>query len=148
MVSWEYIWPTLRCRHEAGVSPLLSIGWRYLFSVSPKRHCCRVSAADKGCRVYPLDPHPDAVPLYSGCTPGKRRAWFCQMTGPLPPLLDSVLGGGTPSPKLAHLEDNIRRVIADIRPQMLEKVIENWSSRLDYIRASRGSHMPEIIFKM
>ncbi|GFT13802.1 putative LOC100569746 [Trichonephila clavipes] len=49
---------------------------------------------------------------------------------------------------LGHLEDNIRRVIADIRPQMLEKVIENWTSRLDYIRASRGSHMPEIIFKM
>ncbi|GFX97249.1 hypothetical protein TNCV_557391 [Trichonephila clavipes] len=49
---------------------------------------------------------------------------------------------------LAHLEDNIRRVIADIRPQMLEKVIENWTSRLDYIRASRGSPMPEIIFKM
>ncbi|GFU31976.1 uncharacterized protein TNCV_1340331 [Trichonephila clavipes] len=49
---------------------------------------------------------------------------------------------------LDHLEDNIRRVIADIRPQMLEKVIENWTSRLDYIRASRGSHMREIIFKM
>ncbi|GFS48491.1 transposable element Tcb2 transposase [Trichonephila clavipes] len=49
---------------------------------------------------------------------------------------------------LDHLEDNIRRVIADIRPQMLEKVIENWTSRLDYIRASRGSHMPENIFKM
>ncbi|GFW74516.1 uncharacterized protein TNCV_2414151 [Trichonephila clavipes] len=49
---------------------------------------------------------------------------------------------------LDHLEDNIRRVIADIRRQMLEKVIENWTSRLDYIRASRGSHMPEIIFKM
>ncbi|GFX50827.1 transposable element Tc3 transposase [Trichonephila clavipes] len=49
---------------------------------------------------------------------------------------------------LDHLEDNIRRVIADIRPQMLEKVIENWTSRLDYIQASRGSHMPEIIFKM
>ncbi|GFX43242.1 uncharacterized protein TNCV_2389501 [Trichonephila clavipes] len=47
-----------------------------------------------------------------------------------------------------HLEDNIRRVIADIRPQMLEKVLENWTSRLDYIRASRGSHMREIIFKM
>ncbi|GFU92067.1 uncharacterized protein TNCV_1658991 [Trichonephila clavipes] len=27
-----------------------------------------------------------------------------------------------------HLEDNIRRVIADIRPQMLEKVIENWTT--------------------
>ncbi|GFY17965.1 DUF4817 domain-containing protein [Trichonephila clavipes] len=47
-----------------------------------------------------------------------------------------------------HLEDNIHRVIADIRPQMLKKVIENWTSRLDYIRASRGSHMPEIISKM
>ncbi|GFT39350.1 uncharacterized protein TNCV_2422581 [Trichonephila clavipes] len=49
---------------------------------------------------------------------------------------------------LDPLEDNIRRVIADIRPQMLEKVIENWTSRLDYIRAIRGSPMPEIIFKM
>ncbi|GFV20044.1 transposable element Tc3 transposase [Trichonephila clavipes] len=49
---------------------------------------------------------------------------------------------------LDYLEDNIRRVIADIRPQMLEKVIKNWTSRLDYIRASRGSHMPEIISKM
>ncbi|GFX68347.1 putative DD41D transposase [Trichonephila clavipes] len=37
---------------------------------------------------------------------------------------------------LDHLEDNIRRVIVDIRPQM------------DYIRASRGSRMPEIIFKI
>ncbi|GFX00145.1 uncharacterized protein TNCV_296341 [Trichonephila clavipes] len=49
---------------------------------------------------------------------------------------------------LDHLEDNIRRVIAEIWPQMLEKVIENWTSRLDYIRASCGSHMPDIIFKM
>ncbi|GFV93319.1 uncharacterized protein TNCV_3685421 [Trichonephila clavipes] len=49
---------------------------------------------------------------------------------------------------LDHFEGNIHRVFADIRPQMLEKVIENWTSRLDYMRASRGSHMPEIIFKM
>ncbi|GFX34627.1 putative DD41D transposase [Trichonephila clavipes] len=49
---------------------------------------------------------------------------------------------------LNHLEDNIHRVIDDIRPQMLEKVIENWTSRLDYIGASRGSPMPEIIFKL
>ncbi|GFT36583.1 putative DD41D transposase [Trichonephila clavipes] len=49
---------------------------------------------------------------------------------------------------LDHLEENIRRVIADIRPQILEKVIENWTSRLDHIRASRGSPMPEIIFKI
>ncbi|GFW00436.1 putative LOC100569746 [Trichonephila clavipes] len=52
-------------------------------------------------------------------------------------------------PQTLHLlEDNIRRVIADIRPQMFEKVIENWTSRLDYIRANRGSPMPEVIFKM
>ncbi|GFW11389.1 hypothetical protein TNCV_3809091 [Trichonephila clavipes] len=49
---------------------------------------------------------------------------------------------------LDHLEDNIRRVIADIRPQMLEKVIDNWTSSLEYIRASLDSPMPEIIFKM
>ncbi|GFX50444.1 DUF4817 domain-containing protein [Trichonephila clavipes] len=48
---------------------------------------------------------------------------------------------------LDHLEDNIRRVIADVRPQMLEKVIENWTSRLDYIRASRGSPMPKSYLK-
>jgi len=47
---------------------------------------------------------------------------------------------------LDDLEANIRRVIADIRPQMLQKVIEN-SFRLDHIRASHGGHMPEIIFK-
>ncbi|GFU25060.1 putative transposable element [Trichonephila clavipes] len=46
---------------------------------------------------------------------------------------------------LDHFEDNIRCVIADIWPQMLEKVIENWTPS---IRASRGSPMPEIIFKM
>ncbi|GFU58635.1 putative transposable element [Trichonephila clavipes] len=43
---------------------------------------------------------------------------------------------------LDHLGDN------NIRPQMLEKFIENWTSRWDYIQASRGSHMPDIIFKM
>ncbi|GFW42775.1 hypothetical protein TNCV_473651 [Trichonephila clavipes] len=37
-------------------------------------------------------------------------------------------------------------VYAD-KPQT-EKVIENWTFRLDYIQASRDSHMPEIIFKM
>ncbi|GFV86702.1 hypothetical protein TNCV_3964321 [Trichonephila clavipes] len=35
-----------------------------------------VSPADKRCRVYSLDPHPDSVGLYPGCTPGKPRACF------------------------------------------------------------------------
>ncbi|GFW84996.1 uncharacterized protein TNCV_1612451 [Trichonephila clavipes] len=48
------------------------------------------------------------------------------------PLLDYILWGYVKSlvyaekpQTLDHLEDNIRRVISDIRPQMLEKVIEN-----------------------
>ncbi|GFU92813.1 uncharacterized protein TNCV_1058951 [Trichonephila clavipes] len=69
------LWPTFHCRRVAEVSPLLSIGWRYLSSVYPKRHCCKVSAADKRCRVYQLDPGPDAVALYSGCTLGRSHAW-------------------------------------------------------------------------
>ncbi|GFU40666.1 hypothetical protein TNCV_3230461 [Trichonephila clavipes] len=64
-----------------------------------------------------------------------------------PEKLTSLVYADKPQ-TLDHLEDNIRRVIADIRPQMLEKVIENWTSRLDYIRASHGSSMPEIIFKI
>ncbi|GFW66114.1 uncharacterized protein TNCV_1710131 [Trichonephila clavipes] len=72
-IPLRFLWPTLHCRRVAGVSPLLSIGWWYLSLVSPKRHCYRVRAADKGWRVYPLDPRPDAVG--SGCTPGKRHAW-------------------------------------------------------------------------
>ncbi|GFV37986.1 uncharacterized protein TNCV_732651 [Trichonephila clavipes] len=31
---------------------------------------------------------------------------------------------------------------------MLEKVIGNWTSGLDYIKASRDSHIPDIIFKI
>ncbi|GFT09212.1 hypothetical protein TNCV_4106361 [Trichonephila clavipes] len=31
----------------------------------------------KKIRGVPVGPRPDAVALYSGCTPGKSRAWFC-----------------------------------------------------------------------
>ncbi|GFV72037.1 transposable element Tcb2 transposase [Trichonephila clavipes] len=72
-----------------------------------------------------------------------QKLWFQQDGG----YVKSLVYADKPQ-TLDHLEDNIRRVIADIRPQMLEKVIENWTSRLDYIRASRGSPMPEIIFKI
>ncbi|GFV07074.1 putative transposable element [Trichonephila clavipes] len=88
--------------------------------------------------------------LISRFGPGNWPPRFCDLTS-----LDYFLWGYVKSlvyadkpQTLDHLEENIRRLIADIRPQMLEKVIENWTSRLDYIRARRGSHMPEIIFKM
>ncbi|GFV16404.1 hypothetical protein TNCV_1525501 [Trichonephila clavipes] len=76
-----------------------------------------------------------------------HRTFTPQVRGSNPGLGKSLVYADKPQ-TLDHLEDNIRRVIADIRPQMLEKVIENWTSRLDYIRASRGSPMPEILFKM
>lgn len=47
---------------------------------------------------------------------------------------------------LDHLEINIRHVIADIRVQLLDKVVENWTCRLPFIRAIHGYHMLEIIF--
>ncbi|GFU84802.1 hypothetical protein TNCV_2127431 [Trichonephila clavipes] len=50
-------------RREARLSPFLSIGWRYLASVSPERYCGRASPAVNEWRVYPLDPRPNAVGL-------------------------------------------------------------------------------------
>ena len=41
------------------------------------------------------------------------------------------------------LEANITRVINGISAEMLE----NWTHRMDYLRAGRGQHLNEIIFK-
>ncbi|GFW60617.1 uncharacterized protein TNCV_569631 [Trichonephila clavipes] len=82
-------WLMLHCRRVAEVSPLLSIGWWYLSSVSLKRHCCRVSVADQGWWVYLLDPRPDAVHYILGVLRVSAVPCICQMTGTLPPLLDS-----------------------------------------------------------
>ncbi|GFV32052.1 hypothetical protein TNCV_3868861 [Trichonephila clavipes] len=46
------------------------------------------------------------------------------------------------------MEDNIRRVIADRRPTNVGESHRKLDVRLDYIRVSRGSRMPEIIFKI
>ncbi|GFW67581.1 uncharacterized protein TNCV_3392521 [Trichonephila clavipes] len=68
---------------ENGVLEILCVPFGPRFSrmeedtfAFPLAHASQVSAADKVCRVYPLDSRPDAVALYSGCTLGKRRAWF------------------------------------------------------------------------
>ncbi|GFV10055.1 hypothetical protein TNCV_2421171 [Trichonephila clavipes] len=77
MVSWEYLWPSLRCRRETGVSPApCQSADGTSPSVSPKRHCCRVSAADKSCRVYRIGSSPRCCStIFLGCTPRyKRRA--------------------------------------------------------------------------
>ncbi|GFV80928.1 acetoacetyl-CoA synthetase [Trichonephila clavipes] len=85
--------------------------------------------------------------LISRFGPVKWPPRSCDLT-PLDYFLWGYVKSLVYADKPQTLEDNIRRVIADIRPQMLEKVIENWTSRLDYIRASRGCPMPDIIFKM
>ncbi|GFW30153.1 putative DD41D transposase [Trichonephila clavipes] len=72
--------------------------------------------------------------LISRFGPGNWHPRSCDLTP-----LDNFLWGYVKSfvyadkpQRLDHLEDIIHRVIADIRPQMLKKVIENWTSRLDY----------------
>ncbi|GFV32536.1 hypothetical protein TNCV_3953401 [Trichonephila clavipes] len=47
-----------------------------IYPILVANYCVVVSAADKGWRVYPLDPQPDAVSLYSGCTLGKCCARY------------------------------------------------------------------------
>ena len=44
------------------------------------------------------------------------------------------------------LETNITRVINGISADILERVLENWTHRMDHVRASREQHLNEIIF--
>ncbi|GFX15139.1 uncharacterized protein TNCV_2708451 [Trichonephila clavipes] len=48
---------------------------------------------------------------------------------------------------LDHLEDKIRHVVPIYGHKCWKKVIENWTSRLDYIRASRGRPIPKSYLK-
>lgn len=45
------------------------------------------------------------------------------------------------------LEANITRAIRGIPADMLERVVENWTHRMNHLRVSRGQHLKEIIFK-
>ncbi|GFW27919.1 hypothetical protein TNCV_767991 [Trichonephila clavipes] len=143
-----------------GRDPLCCVSLQILLTWSGHVFITPVLVVLKGLREGHTQPNGERSELALHNTHGDRRI---SRFGPVnwPPRscdltpLDYFLWGYVKSlvyadkpQTLDHLEDNIRRVIADIRPQMLEKVIENWTSRLDYIRASRGSHMPEIIFKM
>ena len=52
-----------------------------------------------------------------------------------------------PPQSVDALEANITRVINGITSDMLERVLENWTHRMDHVRASCGQHLNEIIFK-
>ena len=44
------------------------------------------------------------------------------------------------------LKDNIREVDGEIQPHANDNVLKNWTDRVGYCMASRGSHLSEIIF--
>ena len=44
------------------------------------------------------------------------------------------------------LKDNIREVIGEIQLHTIDNVHKNWTDRVGYCMASRGSHLKEIIF--
>ena len=48
---------------------------------------------------------------------------------------------------LGALEVNINRTINEMRPKILEKVVNNWIDRMHFVTISRGGHMLEIIFR-
>ena len=69
-------------------------------------------------------------------------------------LLDYFLWGYMKSLVYVHkpqtidaLEANISRVINGIPVDMLERVLENWTHRMDHVRASCRQHLNKIIFK-
>lgn len=44
------------------------------------------------------------------------------------------------------LKDNIREAIGEIQLHTIDNVLKNWTDRVGYCMASRGSHLNEIIF--
>ena len=45
------------------------------------------------------------------------------------------------------LEDNIEAFIREITAEMVERVCQNWTRRMDRLIRSRGQYLHEIIFK-
>ena len=44
------------------------------------------------------------------------------------------------------LKDNIREAIGEIQLHTIDIVFKNWTDRVGYCMASRGSHLNEIVF--
>ena len=49
-------------------------------------------------------------------------------------------------PTIDALKDNIREAISETQLPTIDNVLKNWTDRVDYCMASRGSHLNEIIF--
>ena len=46
------------------------------------------------------------------------------------------------------LKDNIGEAIGEIQLHTIDNVLNNWTDRVGYCMASRGSHLNEIIFNV
>ena len=46
------------------------------------------------------------------------------------------------------LKDNIREAIGEIQLHTIDNILKNWTDRVAYCMASRGSHLKEIIFSL
>ena len=46
-----------------------------------------------------------------------------------------------------NLKNNIREVICEIQLYTIDNVLKNWTDRVGYCMASRGSHLNEIILR-
>ena len=75
--------------------------------------------------------------------------WNCDLT-----LLDYYLWDAVKDKCYAEkpetsaiLKDNICEAIAEMQLHTIDNMFKNWSDRLGYCMASRGSHLNEIIFK-
>ena len=42
------------------------------------------------------------------------------------------------------LKDNINCAVSDITPDLCEKMTQNWSSRMQFLKNSRGGHLEDI----
>ena len=47
---------------------------------------------------------------------------------------------------VARFKDNTVRIIHEIEPQLCEKIIENWVTRIRAIQRNRGGHLNDIVF--
>ena len=45
------------------------------------------------------------------------------------------------------LEDNLEAFIREIPAEMLERLCQNWTKRMDHLKRSRSQHLHEVIFK-
>ena len=58
----------------------------------------------------------------------------------------SLVGYADKPRTVTHLKGDFTRIIREIEPQLCEKVIENWITRIHATKRSRDGHLNAIVF--